>query len=189
MEAKVRAFLALQLPEEAVHAAGGVTRQLRAALGDDDVKWVPPENLHMTLRFFGGLTAEEVARAALQVRGYPPRIRAVSTAWGRVGAFPSERRPQVIWLGFLRRAEAIVELAREVNRALERDGFGRADKPFRPHVTLGRVRRGRCIRWPLSDDLTISQAAFSIDSIALIESRLTPRGPVYTPIETAHLQE
>ena len=186
---RIRAFLALELPRAAVRLAGDVIGGLRDRLGDDDVKWVRPQNLHVTLRFFGDILPAEVEGISERVRAYPERLSAVATAWRALGAFPSERRPQVLWLGLADPQEALVRLASEVTRDLEETGFGRPDKPFRAHVTLGRVRRGARVQMPGSDDLTIPQAPFSISAIALIRSRLTPRGPVYTPIETAHLQE
>lgn len=187
MSEQVRAFLALELPVEAKTAAAELAGQLRERLGDSDVKWVASENLHITLRFLGDLSAEELAKARVLVRGLAGETPALETRWNEFGAFPSVRRPSVIWLGLEDSGQALGGLAREVNQRLVRAGFGRADKPFRAHVTLGRIRRGRRVAWPASDGLTMSLATFSISAITLFKSRLTPQGPVYTPIETAHL--
>lgn len=189
MGERIRAFLALELPREALRGAGDVIGSLRDHLGEEDVKWVRPQNLHVTLRFFGDILPAEVDGIRERVRAYPAQLAAVATSWRGLGAFPSKRRPQVLWLGLADSQERLSAVADQVTRDLEGAGFGRPDKPFRAHVTLGRVRRGRRIGLPRSDDLTIPQTPFSISAIALIQSRLTPRGPVYTPIETAHLQE
>ncbi len=187
MSEQVRAFLALELPAEAKVAAAQIAGQLRERMGDSDVKWVASENLHITLRFLGDLSPEMLERAQELVRSLDGESPALESAWNELGAFPSVRRPSVIWLGLEDAGETLGALAREVNQRLVKAGFGRADKPFRAHVTLGRVRRGRRVAWPESDGLTLSQAAFSILAITLFRSRLTPHGPVYTPIETAHL--
>lgn len=181
-----RAFLALELPDEAHAAAADTIERLRAEIGARDVKWVAPENLHITLRFFGSLEAADIARVRAEVRQLDGRFAGIATGWSELGAFPNPRRPQVIWLGLSDEGGALKALAREVNGRLVRAGFGRADKPFRAHVTVGRVRRGRRIAWPTASDcLTISAPGFSIQQIALLKSTLTPQGPVYTPLETA----
>ncbi|MCK4303934.1 MAG: RNA 2',3'-cyclic phosphodiesterase [Candidatus Eisenbacteria sp.] len=183
---KTRAFLAVALPESAIHTAEDVLASLRARLETGEVKWVVPENLHITLRFFGGLLPEELARARAFVQALDGGFDRVESAWLGLGAFPSERRVQVIWMGLADAGGRFKAVAREVNQKLIRQGFGRPDKPFRTHVTLGRVRRGRRVSWPqISGHLTIPDRAFSISTIALIKSDLTPQGPVYTPLETA----
>lgn len=186
MNGSTRAFLALTLPEPAVDSAAEALDELRSRLGTADVKWVESGNLHITLRFFGNLGPEDLARGRNLVRELDGCFEAVDSGWTALGVFPSERRVQVVWLGLKDADGRLVGLAREVNQRLIRDGFGRPDKPFRGHVTLGRVRRGRRVSWArISDRLTIPAAAFSISTIALMKSTLTPRGPVYTPLETA----
>ncbi len=181
-----RCFLALTLPAGARAGAAEVGDALRARIGEREVKWVDPENLHITLRFFGDLDPDAVESAAALVRQQDGAFDAPPTRWASVGAFQSPRRVQVIWLGLEDPDRRLDQLAAEVNRALEAAGFGRADKPFKSHVTLGRVRRGRRVSFErLSERLTIPATGFSISGIALMKSVLTPQGPVYTPLETA----
>jgi 2'-5' RNA ligase len=92
----------------------------------------------------------------------------------------------VIWLGLKDEAGRIHAFAQEIEHRLVRAGFGRADKPFRAHVTLGRVRRERRIAWErASDGLTTPASDFSIQGLVLMKSTLMPAGPIYTPLETA----
>ncbi len=184
-----RAFLAVQLPPAAVETAAHITRRLRETCGTSDVKWVAPGNLHLTLRFFGDLDDGMLVRARDLVRSRQGAFEPCRSGWVGLGAFPSARRPQVIWLGLADEGGHLKAFAADMNRRLVRAGFGRADKPFKAHVTLGRVRRGRSLDWSAaSEGLTIPGEGFSIASVALIKSRLTPQGPVYTPLETAHAQ-
>jgi 2'-5' RNA ligase len=181
-----RAFLALSLPEEARRPVGDLLGQLAARVGASDVKWVPPANLHVTLRFFGDLDAVGLARARELARAWHAAFDPLPSGWTELGAFPSVRQPQVIWLGLRDEAGGLRAFAREVEHQLVRAGFGRADKPFRAHVTLGRVRRERRIAWArLSDGLTMTTADFSIRQLTLMRSTLTPAGPIYTPLERA----
>jgi len=165
------------------------------------VKWVAPANLHVTLRFLGDLAPEQLQRVRSLVRGVDGSFEAVPTAWTELGAFPSCKRVQVIWLGLADEGDRLRALAREVNGRLLRAGFGRADKPFRAHVTLGRVRRGRRVDWSAlagisedparatairpTDGLTTPVGAFNIRKAVLFKSTLTSEGPIYTVLETA----
>ncbi len=181
-----RSFLALLLPASAVESAGRLLAGLRERHGDRDVKWVAPANLHLTLRFFGDLDAPGLERARAVVKERADAWEAIETRWQALGAFPSTRRAQIIWLGIDDERGALRALAADVERQLVRVGFGRGDKPFSAHVTLGRVRRGARFAWPAgSEGLTSPAAAFSISRMALMKSLLTPGGPVYTPLETA----
>jgi 2'-5' RNA ligase len=186
MSETTRAFLAVTLPDAAIAGAATVLSDLRPRCDDAHVKWVRPENLHVTLRFLGNVGAEKLAEARALVRDLDQQYAPAQSSWTALGAFPSQRRVQVIWLGLADEAGRLKALAREVNQQLLRAGFGRPDKAFRAHVTLGRARRGRRVAWAsLSDRLTIPAGAFSIAKVALIKSTLTPQGPVYTPLETA----
>jgi RNA 2',3'-cyclic 3'-phosphodiesterase len=196
MADRLRAFLALCLPERAVDIAALVQEELVDRFGEHDVKWVAPENLHITLRFFGDLDrsqVDSVRELMHQMAGNGVKVAnsnrcGLDTGWADLGVFPNSRRPSVIWLGLRDDSFLLAGLAASVNEQLESAGFGSADKPFKAHVTLGRVRRGRTISWQeVSNRLTIPREAFSIRQIVLIKSLLTPQGPVYTPIETAQL--
>ena len=181
-----RSFLALRLPEQAVGGAAAVLADLRRGLGDREVKWVAPALLHVTLRFFGDLDPEALGRAREWTRAQHGAWEAIPAGWRELGAFPSARRVQVLWLGLADETGGLRALAAEVERRLVQAGFGRGDKPFVAHVTLGRVRRGARVALPAgSERLTSPGAAFSITQMVLMQSVLTPQGPVYTPLETA----
>lgn len=186
MAATIRAFLALTLPEAAVSAAADVLEVLRARAVRGDVKWVAPEKLHMTVRFLGNLSADELEQASCLLAALHGGFDPVTTAWAELGVFPAPRRPQVIWLGLRDPERRLSALAHEIDHRLRRAGFGKSDKPFRAHVTLGRVRRGRRVNWAaLSDGLTTPSKAFSIRNAILFESTLTSEGPIYTPVARA----
>ncbi len=186
MSELTRAFLALLLPPEAIRSAAAGLEMLRGRIGAETVKWVPAENLHVTLRFFGSLGPDELQRARGLVVALGGNYAPLVSAWTELGAFPSARRVQVIWLGLADPDGHVRDLVRTVNEQLLGAGFGPPDKPFQAHVTLGRVRREKRMAWSdLGDGLTIAREAFSIARIALMQSQLTPAGPIYTPLETA----
>jgi RNA 2',3'-cyclic 3'-phosphodiesterase len=184
----MRCFVALPVPEPVRRWAAEVIAALKA--GGPDVKWVEPGNLHLTLKFLGEASEDRV----------PDLVRALETACaGRAplnleitapGAFPNARRPRVVWLGLAGDLTPLAELAAAVERALEPLGFPSEDRPFRAHLTLGRVRRPRKGgRQPdtrsLARDLAGSDFAagpeFRAERVVLMQSTLTPGGAIYQP--------
>lgn len=181
-----RSFLALTLPPPAIAGVAATIDALREQIGSGDVKWVVPENVHITLRFFGDLAPDRLAQVSALAQSFDATFDAFPTAWRTLGVFPSASRVQVIWLGLADDDGRLETFAREVDSRLRAAGFGAADKPFRAHATLGRVRRGRRVRWTdLADGLTTPAEAFSIRAAVLFKSTLTGTGPIYTPLVTA----
>ncbi len=187
MEPGVRSFAALTIDDEAKRAVGRYCASLRGRPGGDDLKWVRPEIIHVTVRFFGALDRKQLEKARRAVAGLdgawdPPRL-----SFGAIGAFPSRHRPQVVWLGIEDPDGGLAALAAAADRAIRVVGFGPADKPFVAHLTLARVGRG--LSSPDLDELTSGltppRGALTIPSITLFRSDLRREGPLYTPLEIA----
>lgn len=183
-----RTFAALTIGQEDREAIGRLSDAMRARPGGADLKWVRPELIHLTVRFFGDLDRKQVAKASEAIRSLDGDFATPRASMGALGAFPSARNPQVIWLGIDDPEGEVVALAARVDMAIRRVGFGRADKPFVPHLTLARVGRDR--RRPdlslLTDGLTPPNGPLRIRSVTLFKSDLRPQGPLYTPLEVAH---
>ena len=176
----MRLFLAVFPPAEVQHTACGLIEELRRP--GDGVSWVKPENLHYTLRFLGEVGEDGARRAAEAATEAAAKSRAFAAGLGGLGAFPDPRRARVIWVGMSEGGEALVALARDLDRALARRGFGAADRPFSPHLTLGRVREPRR-DWTaaLAEARPADPVArFTVDRVLVVESRLDPRGSIYT---------
>jgi RNA 2',3'-cyclic 3'-phosphodiesterase len=161
---------------------------LRPAAGD--VAWVAPGNLHLTLKFLGAVPetriesiAGALSAASLEANPFQARIRGL-------GAFPSAGRPRVVWAGVTEGAAEMIDLARRVDTALAALGLPRDERPFSPHVTLGRVRRpGRNLA--LTDALGSATARefgqMRVPSASLMRSELGPRGARYTELAAVRL--
>lgn len=183
----MRLFIAVRVPFS--HSLGELVSELRACPGR--VKWVEEENFHLTLRFLGEVPealVEAVDRGLEEaVRGFP----ATEAVLKGVGAFPSLRRPRVIWVG-MEPVEPLKELQRRVESSMQGLGFEREKKPFQPHVTLGRVKRlegdSRCFEEVSSRWEGRVLGEVPVERIHLIESTLTPRGPRYTVLRTYKLE-
>lgn len=140
----IRSFLAIKLDLETVEALTRAQRRLRERCSEEGIKvaWVPPPNMHVTMRFLGTVT-EPMALALKErleqnVRTMAPfELKTVG-----LGAFPSLSKPRVIWAGLTEGTEEISRLYSVMNERLEEAGFASDDKPFRAHVTLGRIKDG-----------------------------------------------
>jgi len=178
----MRTFLAVFPSSEAQRAAHAVIERLRRP--DDDVSWVRRENLHYTLRFMGELDEDAVSRLIAAARqGAAERPRFTATL-GAAGAFPSARRARVLWLGLSQGAEALTALAGGLERSLVDHDFEGAERPFSPHLTLGRVRRreqdwsGRLATVAAGSE-SGHPTGFVVDRVAIVESTLSPGGSIY----------
>ena len=190
----MRSFIALEMPPEVRNFAAGLIKELKPS--GADVKWVEPMNLHLTLKFLGevdpGATADIITalEGALAGRG-APGLSAVGC-----GAFPRARAPRVVWLGLDGQTEMVAQMARALETALEPLGFEPERRAFKPHLTLGRVRRPRRgakspSTAPLSRALaalaTTAGPSFKANRVVLMKSTLTSSGPIYESLHRATL--
>lgn len=180
-----RCFVAV-FPPEAVRAA--IARRLAPMTRDPQVKWVAPELMHFTLRFFGDLDEDRVERAKELTGQVAGLVEPFTARLGGAGTFPPKGRPRVYWVGLEAGAEALVALAATLDRGYEAAGLGASDRPMAPHLTLGRARplRGRRGAPPGARPdfrrLTFEIPDFIVRSVCVVASELSPRGPAYTPL-------
>ena len=143
------------------------------------------ENFHITLKFLGGVDDTRIATLTDALRGAADGERAFDLEIVGLGAFPSATRPRVLWAGIAAGLEPLTAIAARVEGAMTTQGVAPEERPFSPHVTLGRVREPR--RAPaLSEALAASATRrfghVAIESIALMRSDLSPRGARYTEL-------
>lgn len=178
----MRLFFALELPSEIKTALGALQtemRQTRAAIG-----WTKPENMHLTLRFLG-----EVEAAALPALKEICVQTAQQTAPLRltlngIGFFPNDRKPIVLWAGLADAANALPALHQALETRLTSLGFAREDKPFRPHLTLGRFKAPDNAQTlvKLAQAYQLPALQFTVTELVLMQSQLHPAGSIYTPL-------
>ena len=173
---RVRAFVALELEARLREAMGELQARLRPGLGR--IQLVRPEGIHLTLRFLGGTTAQQVATlrpilAAAASACPPADVRASG-----LGTFPERGSPRVLWLG-LEVPASILDLQKACERAALAAGFDEEDRPFKAHLTLGRWRE----RAPRPELPAADLGATRLDALVLFKSDLRPGGAVYTPLE------
>ncbi|WP_297069757.1 RNA 2',3'-cyclic phosphodiesterase [Thermococcus sp.] len=184
----MRAFIAIDLNDEV--REGLVRAQERIGNKAAKIKFVEPENLHVTLKFLGEIddaTAEEVKKALAEVakkhRKHRVRVKGI-------GTFPNPNYVRVIWAG-IENDGGIKAIAADVERDMRRLGF-KKEKDFVAHITLGRVKFVR-------DRLELAMALkglanedfgeFEVNAIELKKSTLTPKGPIYETVARFELSE
>jgi len=177
----MRAFVAIDLTEEIRAALAREQARLKSACGHNrDIRWTRSEGLHLTLKFLGEIDKERAPSvvAALQgLSGFDPFEVEVKG----FGFFPDARRPRVFWVG-LQAPGALDELAERVETALERLGFPRGHRPFKPHLTLARFDRPKspaALTAAVGSSAAPSFGSFEVGEFFLFESRLRPGGPEY----------
>ena len=180
----MRLFVAVALdpPARGAVAAAVAALRLHPVLGTAAVKWVESRNLHLTLQFLGEVeTAAATAVAAALAPSSPLPVFPV--ALGSFGAFPPHGPPRVIWAGLREGAPALGALREEVVHRLAPLGYRTDRQAYRPHLTVGRVRRGgRVLRAALADaaaGVDLQAVGWVVGGAALFESRLAPAGPAY----------
>lgn len=190
----MRLFVAIDLSDaqrqEAERAAAVLQRRLDAAGAARAVRWAGAEQMHLTLRFIGEV-ADALGERIAAVLAPPLSARSFTLSLGRPGVFPGPGRPRVIWLGLAEGGEGASASHEAVEARLETLGVPREERPFRGHVTLGRVREIRRAHasalCEALDRLTIDPAAATVTDVTLYRSHLSPNGARYEPIVRARL--
>ena len=179
----MRAFLGIGLPAGVREAIVSATANVRGHHAP--VAWTAPENLHITLIFLGEILPERVPLAERSMRNVASGIGPFSLTAEGGGTFPGTRNPRVLWVGLLEPLELVKQLQQNMENALSGAGFPREDRPFHPHITVGRTRGALPPAWGERFVETLSGKRFGVvpvSSFTLYESRLGPGGAVYTPL-------
>lgn len=188
MAETLRLFVAIVLPAPILERLAVIQQQVRADTPHGVVRWVDPHGIHLTLKFLGDAPASqqpELERALSEaVVGRAPFELVLSD----LGCFPSERRPRVVWVGVAGALRELHALRDAVERTISPLGYPTEDRPFSPHLTLGRVRReasasqtallGGVVMGTRQTD----NQAWRVTSVSLMRSELNPGGATYTEL-------
>lgn len=182
-----RCFIAVYPNREAIEAVTPFVEDLRAR--STQVRWERIPNLHITLKFLGDTTAEQVRSLDMLLRRSVEGMSAITTQLDTPGAFPHFRRPKVVWLGFSQRCRELDILQRAVEDACVTLGFERELKSFTPHFTIGRVPADRRI-FDLEKDIRACRfqaVLVTFSDLRIMESTLKPGGAVHREVTRIEL--
>jgi 2'-5' RNA ligase len=174
-EGYLRTFVALEIAEEMRGRIAALQDSLRGSV--EGVRWARPEGIHLTLRFLGSTSPAQVDRLGPALRAAAAHCAAAEVGVCGLGTFPERGSPRVFWLG-LSLPEPLLECQEACERAAVALGFPREQRPFRPHLTLGRWRdRARRPELPAAD-----LGSTRMETLTLFWSEPRPGGSVYTPL-------
>ena len=194
----IRAFLAIELPQELRTELATLQQELKRRIEpemkrDTRISWVKPASIHLTIKFLGDIDEQMIdpLRAALEQATGGQNV--VNVPLERLGAFPRSEGPRVLWIGPSQIWERGIEAKRitEIHGAIEQTcedlRFLREPKPFSPHLTLARIKKGeRHVGIALAQsgllDRPLSMGSLALETVVLMKSDLKPTGSVYTKL-------
>jgi len=188
MSGIIRAFIAVDLPDILLEFFKGI--QTRLKNHGLELAYTRSENVHITLKFMGNINKDlipEISRMMEKsVIGSEPMLLSVKG----IGAFPSVKRPNVVWLGINGDIIPLEKLYHNLDHHLRLIGFKKEKRRFKSHLTLGRVKR-RIDSKKLIDAIKsfgmLESETSIIKTISLVKSDLKPSGPIYTKLNTLDL--
>lgn len=181
--ANIRTFIAVHVDDVIIARLMALQEELRRT--DARVSWTRPEGMHLTLKFLGNVPEEQIATIGDALQPVAAGCASISISIEGTGGFPNLRRPRVVWAGVGGETEALIELAAGVDAAMAGLGFPPENRPFNPHLTLGRIKEPVQLE-PLIELLTAHSAdqfgEMTVREIILFQSQLSPKGARYTPL-------
>jgi 2'-5' RNA ligase len=181
---KLRLFVAVSVPDEVRDRIDEEVAPLKSKWSK--ARWIALENQHVTLKFLGWTPSDrlEVVTQAIGMvaRGHGPSEVSITG----LGAFPSERRMRVLWVGLDDPGSLLTRVEADLERAFEPLGYPTEERPFTPHLTLARFKIPERPKDPLPE-LSGSFAPFVVDRLELFRSRLHPKGASYEMMESFDL--
>jgi len=191
---EIRTFVAIELSAGIKSELTRVQEMLKGEIFTPHLRWVDPADVHLTLKFLGNVPLDRIQEITAALKeacvGLSPFIMEVSG----LGCFPSTNNPRVIWVGVQEETGRLKRLQEQVEERLATLGFKPEKRPFRPHLTLGRVKKGahagarRIIGGVVSATSVGDLGQMEVGEISLIKSILLPSGAQYSRLETIALE-
>jgi 2'-5' RNA ligase len=188
----MRAFIAIELPREIKDSLVQLQDKLKSSSAD--VKWVEPNNIHLTLKFLGEIEDERLGRINSILENIAENKIPFHASISSIGAFPRISSPRVIWAGIDEGDKETKEIVKILEERIEKLGIPKEDRAFSSHITIGRRRSGLNIDKlsqslkTLENDFAKRNLGFNVTKITLFNSTLTPKGPIYEVLKEANLK-
>ena len=179
----IRSFLAIELPKAILKKIEEIEAELRSTHAD--VRWVSPEKIHITLKFFGNIEESGIDSILKSIEEPVQNTAPFSLKVRGVGAFPNLKNPRVIWMGLVDGGEVLASFQKQIDNQLKEIGFQPEDRPFHPHLTLGRMKSSRGKEELVERMEEHKEEEFGdlqVERVVLFKSDLRPTGPIYTPL-------
>jgi 2'-5' RNA ligase len=188
----LRAFIAVEIPLSIREAVCKAIAPMQKENGSS-VRWVPKENMHLTLKFLGDVSAANVEMLSQMLGAEADLFNCFNLRLNGLGSFPNLKRPRVLYIG-IQAPTTLEALQRGIESASRRLGYESEERGFSPHLTVGRVKQNvtaaeqQTIRRALEETRIDSLGTARVDSVHLYKSDLKPTGSVYTRLYSAPLK-
>ena len=186
----IRVFLAVELPSDIREKLFSLQQQLKKAL--PSMNWVPPESIHLTLKFLGYVEPSRISQIVSALEPIGKKQNGFSMDVQGLGVFPQVKHPRILWIGVTGKTQALQELVLEIEAALEPLGFPAEEKSYHAHLTLARIKRENAMvgsalleSGVLGSDQQLG--TLPIDRFVLFQSDLDASGATYTSLGTVRL--
>ena len=183
-DATIRAFLAIEPPKEIIRKISDIQNCLKKLL-NMDIRWVKPEGMHLTLKFLGDVPEKDALNISSASGEAASSVGPLGFSVSGLGVFPDIRRPRVVYLELKGDTDKLASFQKKLEGILAEIGFPEEQRPFRAHLTLGRVKSARGIA-DLAKELEkrdiYTAGEFMATELCLFKSDLTSKGAVYTKL-------
>ncbi len=188
----VRLFVACEVPDDVKEAIGETIEGLRKKSGPA-VRWIKPEGVHVTLKFLGEVPVKKLPAIKLAIQEAVVGHSPFELEFSNIGTFGGREGLRIMWVGIAGDVLRLEALVRAVNAALAVVGFEPERRPFRPHLTLGRVRDEIGTRHRAEIEVAVGKTdvpgvSWRTSQVSLMRSRLGPGGASYEVLATFPLR-
>ncbi len=185
----IRTFIAIDIPYEIRDKLSALQMDLKKVKAR--VSWPKVENIHITLKFLGDVEANQITDIAQAVQIATNEMNSFMVEIREVGAFPNWRKARILWVGARSDENLLAELARRIDMETTRLGYGREERPFKAHLTLGRVKMiqdlGELMK-KVEDHRDFKAGVFPVTEVIVMQSELNSLGSIYTPLHRIQIQ-
>ena len=183
---EIRSFLAFELPEEIKKSLSHISQDMRTT--PLDVRWVNVNNIHLTMVFMGNVPAGHIEPIGEAAEKVCQEYKSFAISLHGAGVFSSRRNPRVLWVGMEGDLERMTYFRDALQKRLKSFGIKQEKRRFKPHLTLGRFRKGAATPGAYLNDLlskyeALTSPVYTLEQLVLFKSDLKPGGAVYTKLK------
>ncbi len=186
----IRTFIAIKLPEKILSSVKEIQNGFKSQ--GIRAKWVKVENIHITIKFLGDIKITDVEKIIRSITLAAKESKPITLSVKGAGVFPGVKRPRVIWAGITGEISDLLDLQDRVEKNLEAIGFPKESRPFKGHLTIGRIKGktdAKKLVYAMEQFKGFESESFMADHIFLIKSELKQSGAVYTDLSSVFLKD
>jgi 2'-5' RNA ligase len=183
-----RVFCAVELPDEVRAQLHEHIADLRAQVPDAAATWSRVDNIHLTLKFFGNLSIDQVPKISAAATRVVEEFRQFKIAVGGTGVFPRPSRAQVLWIGVGDPSGKLADLQKRFEDECANEGFEKEDRAYRPHLTIARLRKPSKRLAETHLQMKFKTADLTLRELIVFRSELSPKGSRYTDLSRHSLR-